>query len=507
METEIALFIPPSYDCHLPPLGTPALISFLKAHGVIAFQRDLNINCHELFKDVYSCPSDDRKLLQEKVARKVYYSDVLTQDNTLPLAIYGYERPFAASFAFTERMLSSSHLHRFLADRRENAYVDFFRKRLLGLLKRRHVDLVGFSITSPSQVLASFTFGYHIKEHFPATKVVLGGQWISFYVEELMKKKDFSAFYDFLIIHEGETPLLHLIEHMRGNRALEDVPNLVSRRNNKWEMSAEVTCEDLKGLPAPDFRGLPLKKYSQSAAVPSLTYETARGCYWGKCIFCGDYPLPKFPYREKPVALVIKEINELIRKYRVRRLVISNVVLSPRQMRTLSAHIIKEGIKISWWAMARFDKNLDRETLELARESGCSMIGFGLESINQRVLNFIEKGTKRYVIERIVRDCQQLGLPLFLQAVIGLPSESIREALETIGFVSRSRIPAAFNVFYVIPKTPVYLHPESYGLEVVANEELPFKYFHPFRHMGDGIDWQEACRMAQGLRKSTLPLE
>ena len=41
--SKIGLFIPPAYDRNVPPLGTPALVGFLKARGIQGEQHDLNL--------------------------------------------------------------------------------------------------------------------------------------------------------------------------------------------------------------------------------------------------------------------------------------------------------------------------------------------------------------------------------------------------------------------------------------------------------------------------------
>lgn len=108
----------------------------------------------------------------------------------------------------------------------------------------------------------------------------MGGQWISMYGEELLKREDFQRCYGFLITGEGETPLSCLVAHVNGSLGPEEVPNLIYRRGDSWEKSSRHMYEDVKKLPAPDFSGLPLGRYERSLEIASLTFETARGCYW-----------------------------------------------------------------------------------------------------------------------------------------------------------------------------------------------------------------------------------
>lgn len=495
----IGLFIPPAYDRNYPPLGTPCLVSFLKSKGLDAMQDDLNILYFDYLKKNKLEKILTPKYKEERIKKKVYYYKILQYKGAHNSLSYSFENNPGSSFPFTEMILSSKFLHRYLADKNENPFVDFFHKEVLQRIKDKDFSIIGFSIICPSQVIAAFTFGYFIKKLFPQVKIVIGGQWVSFYREELQKRNDFGDFYDYIIYFDGETPLSSLVDSLENNRSLTGVPNLIYKGDDGWELSPKVGDEDMDSLPAPDFGGLPLKKYWGSKKNMSLTFETSRGCYWSRCIFCIDLPLPQPRYREKSPDLIIRDMKHLMDEYKVKHLVISNATFSPSQMRRMSQKIIEEKLKVSWWTMARFDSGFDRTTLALAKESGCEMIGFGLESANQRVLDFVDKGTKLDVIKRIINDAYDLKLGIYFQTMIGIPSEKAEEALDTLGFLTRhpkavGRQPA-FNIYYLIPKNRVFLNPKKYGIEIDDNGKLPFKYFYSFKQITGNVDRERAQKI------------
>lgn len=499
-EKKVGLFIPPTYDRDYPPLGTPALVSFLKSKGINVVQDDFNICYYDYIKKNKLGRIFTPEYRKDKIRKKVYYYKILQYKGAYNSFLYEFENNPGFSFAFTEKMLSSKFLHRYIADHKENPFVNFFHKQVLSKIKKQDFSLIGFSIICPSQVIASFTFGYLIKKYFPKTKVVVGGQWISFFREELQKRNDFNNFYDYIIYFEGETPLFNLIDAIRNTKPLSEVPNLIYQDSGNWKFSIRNTEEDMDELPTPDFDGLELKKYFVSKRKLSLTFETSRGCYWNKCIFCVDLPLPKPRYREKSPDLVIKDIKNLIKKYKVKHLVISSATFAPSQMKQIAKRILREGIKVSWWAWGRFDDGFDRKTLRLAKRAGCLMMGFGLESINQRVLDFIDKGTKVDIIKRIIKDSHDLKLNIYFQTMIGLPSESVEEACDTIFFLVACRkemktTSATFNIYYLTPKNKVFLNPQKYGIKISYNRRLPFRFFYPFKHISGNIDRPKAQKI------------
>lgn len=489
---KIGLFIPPAYDRNVPPLGTPALVGFLKARGINAEQDDLNMR----YFDYLGRNKLDRLFSQEyrdeKIRKKVYYRAILQYEKLQKPFSYEFENNPGSSFAFTEKMLSSGILFRYLADEEENPFARFFSSEVLPTIQRSRYDMVGFSLTAPSQVMAGFTFGFLLKKAAPQIKIVIGGQWVSFYREALQKRKEFLRLYDFMIYFEGETPLYKLINAIEKAGPLSEVPNLIFGERGRWKQSKNVCDEDMNNLPPPDFKGLALKKYLHSKKGITLTMETSRGCYWNRCIFCIDLPLPKPRYREKSPDLVIGDMKTLVRHYGAKHLMISNATFSPRQMKEVAERILAEGIKVTWWTMARFDEGFDRETLMLAQQAGCSMIGFGLESINQRVLDFIDKGTRVDVIKRIIRDAHELQLGIYFQTMVGLPSETVEEALDTIGFLAGSSYAvsreSAFNIYYLIPKNRVFINPERYGIRISPHQRLPFRYFYPYQNVTGTVD-------------------
>jgi radical SAM superfamily enzyme YgiQ (UPF0313 family) len=486
---KILLCIPPAYDRIFPPLGTPAIAGFLKSKGIAAFQEDLNIGFFEYIKRNKLEFLFTEKYKNDKIKNRVYYYRDLKYRNRECLN-YAFQRVPGAAFDFTEKLLSSKNLLKYIDDEKENIYHKFFRHETLARIKTEKFNMVGFSITAPSQVIPAFTFGRIIKSELPDVKVVIGGQWASLFKEELGRRDKFSAFYDYIIYFEGETPLYSLINCLTKDRPLARVPNLIYLEKGKFVLSEKVSAENMDNLPCPDFDGLPLRKYSSSVKgkTCSLTFETSRGCYWNRCTFCVDLPLPKPGYREKNINLLMNDIKTLKRKYKANNIIVSNAVFHPGQMEKFSRELIRRKIKIRWWTMARLEKEFTKELLGLVKKAGCVELSFGLESMSQRVLDFCDKGTRTEIVKRIVADAMAVKLKTCFQIIIGLPGETARDVLDTIYFLLNHAEEPAFNNYYLTPNNYVFVNPGKYGVEFRKCRKLPFRFFYPFRHTLVGID-------------------
>ncbi|MBI5882380.1 MAG: UPF0489 family protein [Elusimicrobia bacterium] len=514
---EVRLVIPPDYEYDAPPLGTPALAGFLKSRGIGVSQLDLNL----AYRDSWDGSADTARRRMNELfdgkAQGLYYSSLLPQN----AGDYQYGSPYDnrtnSSFYFIERILSSGILFRYLDDEDENTFLRFFLADpgAKGILSGTP-SLIGLSIVSPSQALAGLTLCRLLKRRSPEVKIALGGQWATLFAEEIMARPDWAALFDFVVTGEGETPLLGLVSALESRGPVSTVPNLIRHANGAWIRSPVTSEEDLDLLPTPDFEGLPLASYASSRQGGlALTCETSRGCYWNRCAYCVDLPLPKPSYRAKSPDLVARDFKALAERHKPALLLVSNATMSPSQMREVSTRLIQEDFAVPWWTMARLDNGFTRDIFDLAREAGCKQVNFGFESASDRVCGLVLKGNKQAVSERVIRDCHAAGVAVGLQTIFGLPGETVEEGLETVAFISENRASIdhpAFNTYYLTPKCPVYDDPARWGLEFDRDGGLPFKFFTEFRQARGPMSPMEAGRLEQlckGLmhRRSTHLVE
>jgi radical SAM superfamily enzyme YgiQ (UPF0313 family) len=252
--------------------------------------------------------------------------------------------------------------------------------------------------------------------------------------------------------------------------------------------------EDMDALPCPDFDGLALVDYDASKdGEISLTFETSRGCYWSKCAYCVDLPLPKPAYRAKSAALVVNDMKELKQRYNAQYLLFGDPGLSPRQMRQISHKMIEDRVEMEWWTMARLDPGFDRALFDLAHKAGLKQVNFGFESASDRVSLLLDKGNDRARSSRIIRDCAQAGIRVDLQTMVGLPGESFQDGMETIDFLVAHKeyiSSVTFNTYYLTPCNYIYQNPDKYGIDYDRASQFPFRFFVPFKNNdGMGMDW------------------
>jgi radical SAM superfamily enzyme YgiQ (UPF0313 family) len=507
---KVLLCIPPDYGYNFPPLGTPALCAFLNEQGISASQVDFNIQYRnfllENIRDKDGCLGIKEKkpflnaILQQFFLyrqKEKYYSAMLPRDSDRISAGLPYNNNTNSSFYFTERLLSSKHFFRYLSDEKENSFLDFYlRSNVLGRIEK--ASLLGISIISPSQVIPGLTLGLLVKKSLPHIHVNIGGQWPTLFRRQLIQRQDLFRCFDSVIVFEGETPLAALACAVK-KKIRPRIPNVIVP-GSLDDFSANHTEEDMNKLPCPDFSGLPLEEYEgveENKAV--LTYETSRGCYWSRCAYCVDLPLPRPSYRRKDHKLVCRDIRRLKKDFNAGYLMLGDPGLSARQMLEVAQELIKKRVSIKWWTMARLDPGFNRRIFSLAKKAGLEQINFGFESASDRLCRSFGKGNTRKNSLRVIKDCANSGIKVDLQTMLALPGETFSEGLETVKFLVENKkyiSHASFNVYYLTPANLVYQSPEEYGISRKKNSRLAFCFFNPFTNI-NGMEETSAVLMVK----------
>lgn len=99
----------------------------------------------------------------------------------------------------------------------------------------------------------------------------------------------------------------------------------------------------------------------------------------------------------------------------------------------LCSAIRAKGWKISWAATTRADL-VDAEILTAMKEAGCMLLGLGIESGHQPILDAAKKRESVEDIRRAVALCRQVGLKTMGHFIFGLPGETPLTARQTREF-------------------------------------------------------------------------
>ena len=128
--------------------------------------------------------------------------------------------------------------------------------------------------------------------------------------------------------------------------------------------------------------------------------------------------------------------------------------------------------------MTRVDK-INPELLKLMKQAGCYEIGFGIESGSDRILQFIKKSTTTDLVRKGVRMTQEAGIDVRGFFMIGFPTETKEEILQTIDFAKELNVDVAqFMVSTPFPGTEMWEIAKQYG-KVNDDDWSSFTFYAP----------------------------
>ena len=213
---------------------------------------------------------------------------------------------------------------------------------------------------------------------------------------------------------------------------------------------------DLDLLDAPDFSGLPMKKYGFDMLGESFAVvEASRGCPF-KCNYClksmfGDY-------RQKSLENCKRDILDLVENYGVKNINFVDLEFTINRKHTmhLCRWMVDEGLKIKWSCQTRLD-TVDDKLLSVMKESGCSLIMYGVESADQKMLDSIGKAIKLEDIRRGIRQTRNAKIDSLCFFMFGFPKDSRPDWEATLDFaISLNPDYASFFACRPYPGTQCY---------------------------------------------------
>jgi len=324
------------------------------------------------------------------------------------------------------------------------------------LLKRPQIIGITSTITSFPNAIE---VGRRLRKQKPDLFLVLGGPYVSALMDQAMESS-----FNFCVYGEGEYTFLELVKYLKRQSPVEisDIKGLIYRNCNDIKINPpREYIEDLDVLPFPARHLLPpLQLYRPNSQnyrkLPATTLITSRGCPYN-CVFC-DHSVFGKKYRAHSAEYVVNEIQELVGRYGVRDIWIVDDTLTINKKRVMDICdlIIRRGIKVSWSCLGRVN-TVSPELLKKMKQAGCWLIAYGIETGNQDVMNFLQKGITIEEVRQAVRWTKEAGLLAKGFFMIGNPPDTLETLDQTIAFAKDLRLDyALFTITSPLPNTELF---------------------------------------------------
>ncbi len=365
---------------------------------------------------------------------------------------------------------------------------------LLEKLSEFSPEIIVFNTGFPS-IKGDMQIARRIKEKFPETKIAGIGVYPTLFEKEFLK--EFRAV-DFGVMGEPEWVLENLAKSLEKNLPLEKIKGLVFRQGGNLQVNKnqDFSENDLNLLPYPTRDLLKNEAYRLPTNGQKFTLlNIGRGCPHS-CIYCTASLYYGKKFRKRSVENVLGEIEECLEKFHIDNFLFwgESFTLEPDYGEALCDEIIKRKLKITWSTTSRVD-TLNEKLLTKMKQAGCVLLGLGLESYDQKILDNMKKGTNREKIEKAIALVKKSGIKSMGHFIFGLPGETQETAEKTINFALRSQIDfAQFYCAVPYPKTELgkigkeknWIETQDYSQfdltkSVMRNEKLSAKEIRKIR--------------------------
>ncbi|MBW2457188.1 MAG: radical SAM protein, partial [Deltaproteobacteria bacterium] len=334
---------------------------------------------------------------------------------------------------------------------------------------------------------------------------VLGGAYLTAIADQIGDLPSAVAGADAIVLHDGEGALdAWLTGVLRERGDLGDVANLLVPEDGTYRRVCPGPWEqtDLDGPPSPIWiaDGLDLDQY----LVPryAIGLPLARGCYWGRCVYCNISSQASGCYRCRSVPKALDDIRAVMAETGSTWFDLPVDSYLPRDLRELALGIVEADLAIEWGAEVLFDRGFKDEVIADLARSGCRSLRFGLESGSPTTLAAMNKLSRPPVAERILRDCKRHGIATAVMFIAGFPAETRAALQETVDFLVENRAhidQLTVHRYSLVPGSAMARDPGSFGIflqpsQAVLLPSLPFTNTNP-----GGVPSEDIPRMIESL--------
>lgn len=259
-----------------------------------------------------------------------------------------------------------------------------------------------------------------LKDRRPGTVTLMGGS----NCEDEMARgiASLSEAVDYIFSGESETVFAGFLEEFRAGK-------LPHRRIIEGQ-----TLADLDRLPLPDyddyFEQTDCFLTNNPPKGIAVGYETSRGCWYGRCFFCGMNG-KRGRFRQKGVEKVVSEIGQINDRYPEQRILFVDKLMPPAYQEGWLPSLYERREAPPFTCEHRPDPDLRR--LMNLRKAGVKLVKFGIESLSTGLLQLMNKGVTAADNILLLRNAAVSGIYVDWNLLWGFPGDQAEQYREILG--------------------------------------------------------------------------
>jgi radical SAM superfamily enzyme YgiQ (UPF0313 family) len=348
-------------------------------------------------------------------------------------------------------------------------------------IKETNFDIAGVGGIITVYKYVKWLFGI-LKKYHPDKKIIVGGSVGSSMPEIMLQKNPV----DIVCMGEGEETIKDIIHSLECGKDLSKIPGIRYKNSNgdicKTENRSPIM--DLGNIPLPAWDLFPMDIYLKnpvgapnrnkwidgsagSAASLSMNLYATRGCPY-ECIYC-YHDFMGARYRHRSPENVVDEMRMLYDRYGVTYFhFIDDEFVLKKDFAYRFCGLVKDlsediGQRITWGCSGRVNL-MTEDLISTMADAGCVLIGYGIESGSQKMLDLIKKKATVEQAKNAIRLTRKYLGWADCSFMIGYPGETRETIQETIDFCKELNLTPEV-IFFLTP----YPGTELYRMAVEQN--------------------------------------
>lgn len=244
---------------------------------------------------------------------------------------------------------------------------------------------------------------------------------------------------DYVVIGEGEETICELLDCSKDIDEIDRIAYFDA--NGKYNQTKSRTpIKTVDDILYPDWSAFPIDHYvltrqpgfsSTDRLMPVLS---ARGCPY-TCAFC--YRMSK-GFRARNVISVVEEIQKLQKDYNINAIDFSDELLMSGEKRTTKfcETLLDKNLNIKWSCNGRLNFASEK-LLKLMKRAGCVFVNYGIECIDDKVLELMNKKLTVETIINGVENTNKVGIIPGLNIIFGSEGETKETLKKGVDFLKK----------------------------------------------------------------------
>lgn len=317
-------------------------------------------------------------------------------------------------------------------------------------------DVYLYWIFKSGDAMEAYSTAKILREAYPGSKHIAGGTHVDMCTEEC------SRFFDAVVVGPGEKSFVEAIEAVRVKG---DLKKVYQQKYNEMPFQ-ETPYPDRSFLP--DHKIVNDRSFKQYGGAPASMVYFSRGCVYS-CSYC-VYNVPNMLQVRSP-AMMRAELDYLKERYKIEAVLLKDeVAVHPNKKISAAMFEVLGESGLVW--RGQTTTHATREQLQAAAESGCKELAVGVETVDDNVMEIInKKWQSKEKIRLFIDNCKEAGIKVKICFILGLPGEPADIVEKTIHFLEEAQPDfVSLSGFCPIPGSPIFRDPKKYGIRYIDHD-------------------------------------